>query len=87
MPTLIAIDGSFSMSQFAHGSSESSLTKLKLAEICCHEIIDRLSEKQRLEHIAILLFSSSVDVLCDFTRDTSQLKSSLSKVRDLSNDF
>nr|CAB3256419.1 von Willebrand factor A domain-containing protein 9-like [Phallusia mammillata] len=80
MPTVIAIDCSFSLSQLSNTSDGNSVSKLKLAGICCLEIIERLSEKLNLEHFAIVSFSSNVNVICDFTRDISQLKSSINKL-------
>ena len=86
MPTIIAIDCSLSMSKnLTSAENGSSVSKLQLARSLSSQVLEHIL-KSKLEQTAIMSFSSDVKVLCDFTRDLSELNSSLDGVR-LSNCF
>jgi len=59
---------------------DESINKLELAQTACSQIIAYLLNKFKLEHIAILSFSSEVQEICGFSRDSNLLLASLSKV-------
>ena len=84
MPTVIAMDCSASMhSWYAPNKEGNVLSKLKLASECGMQILEFFAEKMKLEHLAILSFSSDVEKLSDFSRDNAQLKLSMAKVAAL----
>ena len=81
MPTIIAIDNSLSMSKtVANGKGGTKVSNLQIGCSIASQVVEHFS-KSKLEYISILSFSSSVDIVCDFTRNKNQLKTDLSKVR------
>ncbi|XP_076810514.1 integrator complex subunit 14-like [Clavelina lepadiformis] len=82
MPTVIAMDCSASMHSWSAPNKEGNvLSKLKLASECGMQILEFFAEKMKLEHLAVLSFSSDVEKLSEFSRDYAHLKLSIAKMK------
>ena len=80
MPSIIAIDNSLSMSKVVATDNDGlAMSKLHLACLCSAKVLDRMN-KSSLEHVALVSFSSSVNLMCDFTRNYDELRANLQKV-------
>ncbi|CAF0858358.1 unnamed protein product [Brachionus calyciflorus] len=79
MPVVIILDNSLSMFQnVTHGQKT---TKKDLACLIAQKIIDQISKNDKQEFISLIAVSSTVQVLCDFTRDFTKLGESLNLLK------
>lgn len=85
MPTIIALDCSLSMSRIVSTQvgeeTEVKISRKQLAHEACYELLEYLSKRIKLEYTALLSFSSTCQVLCEFTREHESLKTALSKAK------
>nr|XP_039262841.1 integrator complex subunit 14-like [Styela clava] len=85
MPTIIAFDCSLSMSRVVTTQVGEEggikISQKHLAYDACNELLKYLSKRIKLEYTALLSFSSTCQVLCEFTRDHEALKAALNKAK------
>nr|XP_018911693.1 PREDICTED: von Willebrand factor A domain-containing protein 9-like [Bemisia tabaci] len=84
MPTVIVLDVSLSMAcPVANSESGEVYTRLQLAVKGINSLLDYLALHCKLEFVALMTYSSLVDVINPFTRDFDQIKSKLSQIIEL----
>ncbi|XP_055325567.1 integrator complex subunit 14-like [Sitodiplosis mosellana] len=87
MPTIIALDVSLSMTRTlpvttngTNGTNDEHITYNQLAVQGINEFLNYLTKNSKLEHVALVVFSSKYDVLVDFTRDYDAIRQALFNV-------
>lgn len=78
MPTVILLDNSLSMLKT---QNETSTTKRDLATKLITNLIDHFSKYDKFEYLALVAYSSTAQVVSEFTRDYSKLIESLKQLR------
>ena len=78
MPTVILFDCSLSMLQPAVAGDPSSHSRRVLAEHAVNSLLDSLKVHSPLEHVGLLAFSSTCNVVVPFTRDLNSVRAGLS---------
>eukprot|EP00095_Tigriopus_kingsejongensis_P002907 snap_masked-scaffold336_size202805-processed-gene-1.8 protein:Tk02907 transcript:snap_masked-scaffold336_size202805-processed-gene-1.8-mRNA-1 annotation:"conserved hypothetical protein" len=83
MPTIVVLDTSLSMARPATPAAsqdpEEGPTFLELAQNGLDRLLRHLELQYKLEHVALLTFSSECRVLCPFTRDVSEIRQRLAE--------
>ncbi|XP_055608266.1 integrator complex subunit 14 [Uranotaenia lowii] len=92
MPTIIALDVSLSMTRPVPipgsgsssgsnaGASDDGLTYGQLAVHGINAILDYLTKHSRMEFVSLIIYSSMLEVLVDFTRDYDAIRQALHKI-------
>ncbi|XP_017107047.2 integrator complex subunit 14 [Drosophila bipectinata] len=78
MPTLIALDASLSMLRPVPGRNDH--TYLSLAVKGIQHLLDNLTAAGKLEHLALLSYTTTTELKVDFTRDYDQIRQAIKKV-------
>lgn len=78
MPTLLLLDRSLSMKRPA--STEHPLPRLSLAKEGINTLLSYLEAVFPSEHVGLINFSSSPQLVCPFTRDLSEVREALDSV-------
>ncbi|XP_016997822.2 integrator complex subunit 14 [Drosophila takahashii] len=78
MPTLIALDASLSMLRPVPGRNEHTYQSLAIKGI--QHLLDNLTAAGKLEHLALLSYSTTAELKMDFTRDYDQIRQAVKKV-------
>ncbi|KAH8238878.1 hypothetical protein KR038_005724 [Drosophila bunnanda] len=78
MPTLIALDASLSMLRPVPGRNEHTYQSLAIKGI--QHLLDNLSAAGKLEHLALLSYTTTAELKVDFTRDYDQIRQAVKKV-------
>ena len=90
MPTLFLLDNSLSMCQYPatktsddhlHGTHEENLTKREISHVIVQRLIRHISTLDKYEAFAVVAFSSTAQIVSDFTRDYEQIFASLKSLQ------
>lgn len=90
MPTIILLDVSFSMCRpvAAEARSEEDeegsgpLLRKDLAALACCQLLDHLQHTNRLEFVALIIYSSLYEVVVGFTRDYNSIRKAVMQAGD-----
>ncbi|XP_072935965.1 integrator complex subunit 14 [Epargyreus clarus] len=78
MPTVILMDTSLSMSRpVASDTGDNSTTRFNVATAAVNSFLDYLSIHAKLEHVALVSFSSTYEVAVSFTREFDTIRAKL----------
>ncbi|EDV57316.1 integrator complex subunit 14 [Drosophila erecta] len=78
MPTLIALDASLSMLRPVPGRNEHTYQSLATKGI--QHLLDNFTAAGKMEHVALLSYSTTAELKVDFTRDYDQVRQAVKKV-------
>lgn len=78
MPTLIALDASLSMLRPVPGRNDHTYLSLAIKGI--QHLLDNLTAAGKLEHLALLSYTTTAELKVDFTRDYDQIRQAVKKV-------
>ncbi|ALC38028.1 CG4785 [Drosophila busckii] len=81
MPTIIALDASLSMLRPVPGRNDHTYQSLALKGI--QHLLDNLTVAGKLEHLALVTYSTVCELKVDFTRDYDQIRQAIKKVEPL----
>ncbi|XP_055382860.1 integrator complex subunit 14 [Condylostylus longicornis] len=81
MPTVIALDISLSMTCTVSETDETTYHKLAVQGI--KEFLNYLSTNCKLEFVALATFSSTCEIVVDFTRDYESIRQALKKIEHI----
>ncbi|XP_002074266.2 integrator complex subunit 14 [Drosophila willistoni] len=81
MPTIIALDASLSMIRPIPGRNEHTYQSLAVKGI--QNLLDNLTAAGKLEHVALVSFSTVTELKVDFTRDYEQIRQAVKKIEPL----
>ncbi|KAH8293116.1 hypothetical protein KR044_005417 [Drosophila immigrans] len=81
MPTIIALDASLSMLRPVPGRNEHTYQSLALKGI--QHLLDNLTAAGKLEHLALVAYSTVCELKVDFTRDYDQIRQAIKKVEPM----
>ncbi|EDW39666.1 GL15605 [Drosophila persimilis] len=78
MPTIIAVDASLSMLRPVPGRNEH--TYLSLATKGIQHLLDNFTAAGKLEHLALISYTTTAELKVDFTRDYDQIRQAVKKI-------
>ncbi|XP_030382991.1 integrator complex subunit 14 [Scaptodrosophila lebanonensis] len=78
MPTIIAVDASLSMMRPVPGRSDHTYHSLALKGV--GNLLDNLAAAGKLEHLALVAFTTVTELKVDFTRDYDQIRQAVKKI-------
>lgn len=78
MPTIIALDASLSMLRPVPGRNEHTYQSLALKGI--QHLLDNLTAAGKLEHCALVSYTTVCELKVDFTRDYDQIRQAIKKI-------
>ncbi|XP_064539475.1 integrator complex subunit 14 [Drosophila montana] len=78
MPTIIALDVSLSMLRPVPGRNDHTYQSLALKGI--QLLLDNLTAAGKLEHLALVLYTTVCELKVDFTRDYDQIRQAIKKI-------
>jgi hypothetical protein len=85
MPTVFLLDNSLSMCKYENESDKNSTEKLTTKRELSHSVIKRIvqhiSKTDIYEYFALVAYSSTSQVVCEFTRDQAKFCESLDGVK------
>ncbi|KAH8391951.1 hypothetical protein KR215_010727 [Drosophila sulfurigaster] len=81
MPTIIALDASLSMLRPVPGRNEHTYQSLALKGI--QHLLDNLTAAGKLEHLALVAYSTVCELKVDFTRDYDQIRQAIKKIEPM----
>lgn len=81
MPTIIALDASLSMLRPVPGRNDHTYQSLALKGI--QHLLDNLTASGKLEHVALVLYTTVCELKVDFTRDYDQIRQAIKKIDPL----
>ncbi|XP_034474760.1 integrator complex subunit 14 [Drosophila innubila] len=81
MPTIIALDASLSMLRPVPGRNEHTYQSLALKGI--QHLLDNLTGAGKLEHLALVSYTTVCELKVDFTRDYDQIRQAIKKIEPL----
>ncbi|KAH8412045.1 hypothetical protein KR222_007525 [Zaprionus bogoriensis] len=81
MPTIIALDASLSMLRPVPGRNEHTYQSLALKGI--QHLLDNLTAAGKLEHLALVSYTTLCELKVDFTRDYDQIRQAVKKIEPL----
>ncbi|KAM8717737.1 hypothetical protein ACLKA7_004441 [Drosophila subpalustris] len=81
MPTIIALDASLSMLRPVPGRNEHTYQSLALKGI--QHLLDNLTAAGKLEHLALVSYTTVCELKVDFTRDYDQIRQAIKKIEPL----
>ncbi|KAH8376668.1 hypothetical protein KR093_000728 [Drosophila rubida] len=81
MPTIIALDASLSMLRPVPGRNEHTYQSLALKGI--QHLLDNLTAAGKLEHLALVAYSTVCELKVDFTRDYEQIRQAIKKIEPM----
>ncbi|EDW03343.1 integrator complex subunit 14 [Drosophila grimshawi] len=81
MPTIIALDASLSMLRPVPGRNEHTYISLAIKGI--QHLLDNLTASGKLEHLALVVYTTVCELKVDFTRDYDQIRQAIKKIEPL----
>lgn len=81
MPTIIALDASLSMLRPVPGRNEHTYQSLALKGI--QHLLDNMTAAGKLEHCALVSYTTVCELKVDFTRDYDQIRQAIKKIEPL----
>lgn len=72
MPTIFLLDNSLSMSKNEYELNEKLITKRELSHSIIKRIVQHISSTDKFEYFALVAYSSTAQVVSEFTRDQAK---------------
>jgi hypothetical protein len=81
MPTIFLLDNSLSMSTNEYELNEKIITKRELSHSIIKRIVQHISSTDKFEYFALVAYSSTAQVVSEFTRDQAKFFEQLDAVK------
>lgn len=81
MPTIFLLDNSLSMSKNEYELNEKIITKRELSHSIIKRIVQHISSTDKFEYFALVAYSSTAQVVSEFTRDQAKFFEQLDAVK------
>ncbi len=80
MPTVILLDNSLSMCRNVTNHSDPTTTTRQISHQIIQRLVDHISQNEKTEHLALVAYSSTAQILSDFTTDYAKISDSVANL-------